>query len=313
MALKSGLNAQIGYAAESTWGTAVTPTRFIPLVSEKLEQKIARLESKAILPGRRVLDSSQWAAGNVEIAGSVQHELYDHNLAIIFEHMFGSRVRTGAGPFTDTCTPGDLTGKGLTVQVGKPDVNNGTVQPFTYAGCKVAKWQLAGKAGEIVTLGLDLVGKSETTATALATASYATLVPVTFLNGAVTLGGSAVNVKQFTLSGDNKLDAARRYIGTATIAEPLEADQREYAGSLMLEFEGLTQYNRFVNATSAALVLTFTVGSNTLTITTNVRVDGETPNVAGTKIIEQPLKVKCHGTTDAAAITAVLVTSDATP
>lgn len=314
MALKSGLAAQVGYATESSYGTIASISRFVPLVSESVSQKIDRMESKGIIAGRRVLDSNQWAAGDITIAGSLAHELYDRDLGLLFRHCFGSVVTTGAGPYTHTFTPGDLSGVSFTTQVGRPDVS-GTVQPFTFAGCKVQKWEIACKAGEIATFSMDIVAKSETTSgTALASASYtAAQVPLTYTGGSVSIAGTTASVKEIKLSGDNKLDDGRRFIGSQTISEPLEADLREYSGDLTLEFDGLTQYNRFVTAGTASLVSSFTAGSYSLTITQNVRFDGESPKVGGRGIIELPCKYKAIGATDAAAITAVYVTSNATP
>jgi hypothetical protein len=380
---RTGLAAQIGYATEVTVGTPVTATAFVPLISESLTQDRTRLESSGIIAGRRVLTSDQWNGGDVTVSGSVQHELYNRGLGKLFTAMFGAVATTGAGPYTHTFTPGDLTGDALTVQVGRP-ATNGTVYPFTYAGMKVSSWEIACAAGEIATLGMDLVGQREfafrtvtdgvttsgsasitsstaafsgddigkpisgtgiptgstiiavasgtaatlsanATATgtgvtftfgvALASATYPTSIkPLKFNHASVTLGGSAVNVKSLTLSGNNMLDDSRRFLGSQYISEPLEMGLREYTGSLEIEFTDLTQYTRFVAGTEAALVAAFTSGTDSVTITTNVRVDGSTPNVAGREILTQTLPIKCvASSTDASAITAVLVNSDATP
>jgi hypothetical protein len=346
-------------------------------------QDRTRLESGGIIAGRRVLTSDQWSGGDVTVSGSVQHELYNRGLGKIFTAMFGTVVTTGAGPYTHTFTPGDLTGDALTVQVGRP-ATNGTVYPFTYAGMKVTSWEIACAAGEIATLGMDLVGQREfayrvvtdgvttsgsaaitsvtaafstddigkpisgtgiptgatiiavgsataatlsanatatgtgvslTLGVALASATYpASIKPLRFNQASVTLGGSAVNVKSLTLSGNNTLDDSRRFLGTQYIAEPLETGLREYTGSLEIEFTDLSQYTRFVAGTEAALVASFVSGTDTVTITTNVRVDGSTPNVGGREILTQTLPIKCvASSTDASAITVALVNSDATP
>lgn len=157
---RTGIAAQIGYALESTAGTPATVTAFLPLVSESLGQEKARLESSGIIAGRRVLTSDQWNGGDITVSGSVQHELYNRGLGKLFTTMFGSVVTTGSGPYTHTFTPGDLTGDTLTIQVGRP-ATNGTVYPFTYAGMKMKSWELACNAGEIATLGADLVGVRE--------------------------------------------------------------------------------------------------------------------------------------------------------
>jgi hypothetical protein len=379
----TGIDAQIGYATESTVGTPATVTAFLPLVSESLMQERARLESAGIIAGRRVLASQQWNGGDITVSGSVQHELYNRGLGKLFTAMFGSVATTGAGPYTHTFTPGDLTGDALTIQVGRP-ATDGTTYPFTYAGMKVASWEIACSAGEIATLGMDVVGtreidyrlvtdgvttsgsaaitsasaafnasdignpisgtgipaattilsvQSATAATlsanatasgtsisftlgiALAAASYPSgIKPLKFNHAAVSIGGASVNAKSLTISGNNGLDDARRFLGNQRISEPLEANLREYSGTIEVEFTDLTQYRRFVTGSEAALVASFTSGTDSVTITTNIRVDGSTPMVAGREILVQSLPFKCvASSTDASAITVALVNSDATP
>lgn len=316
MALKSGLAAQFGIKTETTWGTPVVVDRFYPVVSLSIAEQIARMESEGIIAGARVLRSAQWAAGNVDIEGDVGMELYQQGTGLLFRHMFGAVSTSGAGPYTHTFTPGDLTDDHFTAQGGIPDVS-GTVQPFTFAGCKVASWELAAQAGELLTLGLTVRGKSLATGTALASASFGTGAgtPFTFKHAAVTIGGSAANVKGIRLAGDNGLDTDRRFIGSEYVAEPLEAALREYTGELDLEFESLTQMNLFRNGTENALVLTIDAGSAAkCVITTNVRYDGSTPELNGRGLTQLKVPVKCVGaSTDAGAITAVLTNSDSTP
>jgi hypothetical protein len=379
----TGIDAQIGYATEVTVGTPATVTAFLPLVSESLMQERARLESAGIIAGRRVLASQQWNGGDITVSGSVQHELYNRGLGKLFTAMFGDVATTGAGPYTHTFTPGDLTGDALTIQVGRP-ATNGTTYPFTYAGMKVSSWEIACSAGEIATLGMDVVGtreidyrvvtdgvttsgsasitsasaafnasdignpisgtgipsgatilsvQSATAATlsanasasgtsisftlgiALAAASYPSgIKPLKFNHAAVSIGGASVNAKSLTISGNNGLDDARRFLGNQRISEPLEANLREYSGTIEVEFTDLAQYRRFVTGSEAALVASFTSGTDSVTITTNIRVDGSTPQVAGREILVQSLPFKCvASSTDASAITVALVNSDATP
>lgn len=380
---RTGMDAQIGYATETTVGTPATVTAFVPLLSETLGQDKTRLESSGIIAGRRVLTSDQWNGGNVTVSGSIQHELYNRGLGKLFTVMFGAVSTTGAGPYTHTFTPGDLTGDALTVQVGRP-ATNGTVYPFTYTGMKVSSWEIACAQGEIATLGLDLVGMREfayrtvsdgvttsssktiTSATAafssddvgkpisgtgipagatiaavasatsatlsanatangtsiaftigvaLASASYpASIKPLKFNHAAITIGGSSVNVNSLSISGDNGLNSDRRYLGTQFTAEPLESGLRSYSGTLDVEFADLTHYTRFVAGTEAALVASFTSGTDSVTITTNVRFDGSTPQVGGPETLMQSLPFKCvASSTDASAITVTLVNGDSTP
>lgn len=146
---------------------------------------------------------------------------------------------------------------------------------------------------------------------ALASASYPSgLVALRYTNGTATLGGTAVKLKEISLKGDNKVPA-RPFIGQYTTDEPIINDLREFSGTLTAEFTDNTLVNRYINGTETALVLTFTAGANTTTITMNVRYDGTTPNVAGRGILTQPLPFKAIGaTTDASAITVVTINAD---
>lgn len=310
MAAPAGISAQIGFKSESTYGTAVTVDQFhAGFVSESIKQEIARIESAGLRAGRRVTHA--WKSGGQTVGGSLTLELWDEPLATLLTHMFGTVATSGSGPYVHSATPGSLSGQSLTLQIGRPDIA-GTVQPFTYAGCKIPSWTLTGSVGEIAQLQLDISAQSETTATALASASYPTAAPFVFTEGSLSIGGTAVAViQEMSLSGNNTLATDRHRIGAATVQEQLEAGLREYTGSLTADFEDLTAYNRFVNGTEVAQVMKFDNGTDDLTITTNTRYDGETPAVGGPEQLTQPLPFKAlSGTSDAAAITCVLTNAE---
>lgn len=310
MAIPSGLSGQLGIKSESTFGTAVTVDTFIPIVSEGIKNNIARLVPQGIFAGRRT--ASRWKAGGSTIGGPITLELYNKPLAALMNHMFGAVDTTGTGPYVHEYTPGDLTGQSFTAQVGVPD-EGGTVRAKTYAGCKVASWELACAIGEIPRLTLTVSAKTEVTDTALASASYLTgIEPFAFTEASLTVGGSPLaRVRSMTLRGDNGLAVDRHGIGSASVAEQKENGLRQYGGTISSDFESLTAYNRFVNGTEAALVMLFDNGTDDLEITANVRFDGDTPNLTGPEMIEQPLPFVCTSNTDdPTAITAVLTNGE---
>jgi hypothetical protein len=316
MALASGLGGQVGIKAESSYSTYAAPDRFFEFVNETLELDRERIESMGIGAGRRV--QRRWAAGVQRVAGDIEMEMAAQGFGLWLTHMFGSVVTAGSNPYTHTATPGDLAGKSLTVQVGRPDIG-GTVRAFSYLGCKVASWELSAEVNEYAKLTVSLYGAHEDTSQTLAVASYpATLSPFTFVHGSVSVAGSAFDVKEFTLAGDNGLAIDRHFIRTTTPErpkEPLEAAYRQYTGTLVADFTDLTAYNRYVNGTEAALVLTFNASASAIfAVTMNVRYDGTTPTIGGDELLELSLPFKAISTTsDAAAITAVLTNADATP
>jgi hypothetical protein len=324
MPLGSGLAAQLGFAEEITFSTYVVPARFHEFVQEKVNLKIDRIEARGLRAGQRVLRSSQWAPGKQTADGDVELEVWNKSHGLWLKHAFGtvalSQPDAGGNPtvWDQTFTPGDLTGKSLSVQFGRPD-QSGTVRPFSYKGTKIAKWKLGAKVGELLKLTLTLMAQAEDTSQGLAAASYPTGVQLfTFTQGTLTLGGIGVDVKEAVLNGDNMLSADRYKLGTALRKEPLEAGTRKYDGNLACYFPDLSLYNRFTGGTEATLVLDFLGAlisgtfSYEVKVTANVRFDGDTPNVSGPAEIEQPLPIKCvdPGT---GAITVLYRSTDTAP
>lgn len=317
MPLASGMASQWGIATETSYGTAVTVTRFYPMVSETLANAVSRLESGGIIAGARVRRSEQWAPGAQRITGGTQLELYQQQTALLWEHMLGSIASsTASGVATHTATPGDLTGLSLTAQVGRPDTG-AVVRPFTYAGVKVSEWELSVAVDEIATLGLTLMAQSETTTTALATAAYETDAarPFVFTDGSTSLQGSDACIRRMTLTGNNMLADDRWCIGDDERLEPLEMDLRTYTGTITQEFQDLDEYNAYRNASEFAIELSFSASDSAqLTVTMNARYDGQTPAVSGRGLIvvENPFVLIGDGS-DADALTAVVVNAQTNP
>ena len=308
--MAGGADAQIGFKSESVPGTAVVVDNFMPFTSENLKQNIEYMDTQTIT-ARKVLRLTKRGTRMVE--GGFSTELPNTDIATLLKHMYGNVVTTGAGPYTHTYTPGNLGGKAMTIQVGRP-ATTGTVHPFTYAGCKISEWTISAAVGEIAQLECSVVGMTETTATSLATASYdSTWEPFVFTEASLTVAGSSVGtVRDVSLTGNNAIESRVR-LGSGFSKEPLEIGLRSYTGTITTDFDALTHYNLFVDGTEAAMVLTFNNGSETLTITTNIQVTGETPKVSGFDLLAQSLPFRCiSSTSDANAITAVLVNSETT-
>lgn len=320
------LDRQLGVAEETTFGTPVTPNRWYEPTSDSVGMEIGRIESAAMRSGARVLRSDRWVGGQRNVSGDIGLELVNRSFGLWLKHMMGGVATaqpdaTGSPTvYEHTFTP-DVLPTGLTIQFGRPS-RDGTVHPFTYHGCKIGSWELTAAAGELVPVTVSLVGEDEDTSTALATASYPAGVTLfTFVDGALTIAGAAVDVSEVSLAGDNALADDRYFVGSALRKEPLDVTSRDYTGTIEAEFEDLTAYNRFVNGTEAALTLNFVGGTIenafdfALEVTANVRFDGQTPQLADGEPPGLTLPYKCvdSGSGPASALTMVYRTDDATP
>jgi hypothetical protein len=324
-----GFDPQLGLGEETTPGSAVTVTRFYDFGQESLKQDIERIEYAGLRPSRLSLGSSNWVAGRQGVSGDIELAVMTKSAGLLFKHCLGSVATSTPTGGTSTrdhlCTEGTLDGKGLTVQVGRPMVGS-TAQPFTYAGCKVAKWALKHDTQSQLMLTLSLDGVSETTATGLASASYPTaIVPYAYTTGVITVAGSSFDVMDWSLEVDNALKTDRYYIRSTTPGqkkEQLGVGLREYTGSLTADFTNTTAYNRFVNGTTATFTAVYTATTAIegalfpqLTISADVmRFDGETPNVEGYEMVDQALPFKLLNSGSAGSPLSVTVrSSDTTP
>lgn len=305
--MSAGLAGQIGWKSESTWGTAVTPDLFhAGYLNGNPVREQPPLVSKGIRAGRRL--PTAIAAGAKTVEGQFEFELYASPMATLLRHLFGTIATTGTNPYTHTASLGPLNSKSLTIQVGIPGTG-GTVHPFTYSGCKVPEWTLKGVAGEYAKLEASVSAKDYVTATALATATYLSSVPFTFVQGSVSIAGvSQANVEEFALNVKRPL-RIQHPIGSATIMEQFEEGQAEAEITCKARFSNLTLHD--LNNTAVAVVLAFTDGTHSLTVTSNAWVVPATPELEGADAISEfEFKAIPYGSTDAAGVTAVLINAE---
>lgn len=308
MAIGAGLSAQMGYVSESAWSTLVTVSKFVEFVSEGVENDGGtRIVSRGLRAGRAI--NHRAARGVVHIAGPIVMELPSTNIATWMKHLWGNVSTAGAGPYVHTYTPADLLGDSMTVQIGRPSID-GTINPFTWGGVKIASWEMTANVDEYVMLTSNITAKSETTGTALASASYSsTNAPFTFVGAVLSGSGAPTNVNSLTLTGDNGF-ATREGTGSAAIREQMST-HRTYGGTVVAEFESTSKYADFVAGTQRALVATFTSGSDTLVVSYNIEFTGKSPLVEGPDILTQELSFDAiSATSDAAAAGAVLTNTD---
>jgi hypothetical protein len=293
----SGLSAQLGIAPESTWGTAVTPARFYEFLSESLQYKPTYLDSQGLKAGQAYKRVARTVVSRFSVDGDITMEHTDGatnataaSMGTWWKHALGSAAAvptqiSASTAYRQTHTPGSKAGLGLTVQVGRPQISGPTVQPFTYAGCKVASWEFTCSDNAYAQLQCSLLGRSEATATALASASYPTPNGVfsfadvgTATGGVFTIGGTVTTatgrttiaggtavqslVSGITLRGETPMKDDRYGFGNAGArGEPIENDIPTITGTLASEFFSRTElYDLFKANTTTALQIDFAHG-----------------------------------------------------
>lgn len=306
-----------GFKKEVTWGTAVTVDTFYPVIDFEPDGGVEPTDSEAVISGTLTPELQYVGSGNESYSFDVGGECYDRNMDALFELWLGLLATTGAGPYTHTNTPQEPL-PSFTCQGAAPDSVNGTVRALTYAGCVANSWEWSVEAGKRATWGMSSTAKSETNLTAAATLAYPTgLVPVHSQQVTVSLWGSAANVKSLKLSGDNATTYdERRFLGSAQIgAKQVQQDLRRYKAEVTMELEdNYVQYLRQKAQTTGAVVITVTVGTNTIVVTmSNSRITEGHPKFTGRGIVEQPLTIEGLSSGATPAIQIVSTNSVATP
>jgi hypothetical protein len=323
VSIRAGLAAQLGAAFEDTWGTYKAPTSFIEFNEESLALQIERIESPGLRAGNRVLRTDRWAAGQKRVEGSLSFEAPSKGLGLWLKTALGdSSITTPSGATNARLhrhTLGDPFGLGLTVQVGRPDTG-GTVRPFTYTGAKIDSITLSNSVDEFLVVECEMVAEDEVTSESLASASYPTGVQLfNWTQGVVSLAGSPAGVvSEFSVTLANNHKSDRYFLGAQTMSEPIIAGMTEITGTMTVEFDSLTNYNRFVNGTIASVGAKWTAstaieGSTFPSVEVElpyVRFDGATPEVGGPDVLSYDLEFKALYDGSDEPITIDVVTTD---
>ena len=325
MGSKTGLAAQLGVGVESSWGTRVAPSRFLEITSESLKLDIQRVESAGLRAGRRY--TRGYHENRKGIAGAISGEVPTKGFGLIANHIMGAvaTATPSGGTLTrdHTATPGDQDGKSFSIQVGRPDLG-GTVRPFDYTGCKIVSAEFANSVDGILTYTLTIDGQDEATDQSLATASYPTGLDQFFFAGAVLkLDDVETDVKDVNFSISNGLKTDRYYLRNSSLKKEQIEDTapREVTGTFNADFSDMTLYNNFVTGAEAELVALW---QNPVEIESGfypefevtlarTRFDGETPNVAGTDVLNQAIPFKALEPASGATASLRVRSSDSAP
>lgn len=324
------LDAQFGIAAETVYGTPVTPARFFEVESiPSIKPDTITVKSKGHRAGDYAPRKSTHRRVVVGGTGNVTMPVPTLGFGIWLKYLLGTVATTGPtdANYTHTGTIGSFSGDSFTAQVGRPWVPSGTVKPFTGHGGKVTSWQMSMDRDDQLMIGIDCDFEDVETTTALATASYPSGATIFDFQGAViTIGGAAAEITNFKVGMNNSLNTARRFLSSRLKKEPDTAGMPEVTWSGDMEFTSNAQYDRFVDADPAdnyaAIVATFTgpiahAGTTLPTLVVTIP-EARFDDLTFSTGFDSEMTQSVSGTGDtpsggASALTVAYKTSDATP
>lgn len=320
MPIGSGLSAQAGWAEETTYGTFVTPAMFAEFNSETLALAKNVAQSAGLRAGGRVARVGNRVVTTRAAAGALAMDVSSRGMGKLLKHMLGTPSPTAVvigatGIYRQIHVPGDLAGRSLAFQIGRPQ-SDGTVRAYSYPGAKFTGWELACAVDQILGLTLNVDARTEDTGQALGTVSYTTANEEKFHFGqlAIAIGGTVattagrttvsgspaalLGARGFSLKASTPLDASRFFAGGGGLkSDQIENGWRTYTLDLDTEFISKTQlYDAFAADTTVTIQITLTGtvvvtgGTAVLRITIPAgKLDSGSPQVGGPDVIKNPV------------------------
>lgn len=320
MAIRSGLGAQLGFAAELTYGTFTAPTRFLEFTTEGLDISQEPIESQGIRRGSTVARTGRWARNFKGGSGPVTFEVADKGFGLLFKHALGASVITTPPGATNarlhTHTLGDMDNLSLTTQKGVPDTG-GVTRAMSFLGCVITEFELSLDVDGLLMFTPTLDIRDLDTDEPLATASFAADDRLYgYQQAAITVDGGPAEVTQMSFRVGHGMKTDRWYLKAAgTKGLPVLNAARDIGGQLTFEFTSMAEADRFIKqAPGTEVDVSALLTGRTIETGFNYEVgvempacrfDGEMPKVSGPDVVmvTAPFKAMDNGTDAPVAVT----------
>ena len=258
--MSSILDQVVQVGVESTYGTAVAPTRAYEAKADTFTRDVEYLQSVGFRRDMQTIRSDRDDTISLGATGSIEFDLLNKGAGLLLQHVLGSTsgpTQLGAtSAYRSTFATTDIGPTGSsTIQVSRVD-SGGTLRPFTYEGCVATGFNIAQDLGSNLSFTLNFDAENEQTSTGEATPAYPSSAdPFNYTQAVIAIDGSAAtNFTSFSLDGDLAMDTARRFLnGSATKSQPKRSGVPSYTGTITAEFASLTDYNKFVNGTEFSI------------------------------------------------------------
>jgi hypothetical protein len=328
-------DASIGFGTETTFGTPVTPTRWLEFTSETFDLKKTIKQGVGLRVGSRVARSGRRVVVTREAGGSVELEAISKGLGLWLQNLIGSGASTlvSASTYQQVFTLADAMPM-FTLQRGLPRVD-GTVAAHTFSGCTVNSVEFDFPSADLVKIKADIDARDLSTAAAYTTPTYAVGASLFGFAGATITTGTLTaptttalasspttlaNVRGGSVKIDHKLAQNRFNAGGAGLKSRQSVGLREVSGKLTIEHDNTFDFVAAINAeTPMNLIFTWTTptalstGFETLQIVIpEVKLDGTLPKSNGSDLITHDVTFQgLDNLTAAQPIWVVVRTSDA--
>ena len=251
-----GRGAAIGFGSESTYGTAVSRTNWLPLISSSLTRTIEKVPRPTLRVGSAGAMRRKNYVQADNAGGSFSCEASYESVGLLLHNLLGASATTGgSAPYTHTYTIADDVPTGLTIEN-----NRGTGTSEVFEGCRLNSGTIAVSAGSVMTCEFDVIAETSATRASAGTPSFsATDAPVLHSHaGQLSWNSATYDVIDMSITVNNAL-AVRQHLGSSVTAKPLRSDFQSIEMSVTVEVEDAL-YADFISNVESNATLSFVNG-----------------------------------------------------
>jgi hypothetical protein len=262
MSVQNSVRSYIGIAKETTKGTAVAPTDFIPVAKDSLKPvDIVDPLYDTGLRGSNVVNYNYIQGrtrSTFDFGGAVFADTIGYGIAGVL----GAVATTGASaPFTHTISLlNSLTSDVDTQPISYTLTDFYAVDVRSYPGCQFSDFSLKFNADGMLEYDAKTTGWESSTVTD-PTPTFSTVLPTPVWRGTVSIGGSAVAT---AMEGSIEMTRGVTPIyGISNTQNPYQVflGALEVTGSIKFVMENDSQLLNFLNDTQPAIVLNWAYGA----------------------------------------------------
>lgn len=250
-------------AKETTYGTAVTPSRGYEGKSDTFIRAQEVLTSTGFRAGIQAERSARRSQVNMGGEGTLEIEILKNGFGLLLQGLLGSisgptqQGATTAYKSTAQTTSADPDDS-YTIQVRRPDMG-GTTRIFDHLGSVITGWNISGEVGGLAMASINFDFRDVDSAGTAGSPTYPAGAPFDWTECVVSVNGANTDVMSFSIDADLGLKTDRRFLrGDALKKQPCRATLPQFSGQLEMEFEDLTEYNLYTAGTIVPIIITFT-------------------------------------------------------
>lgn len=305
MSIRSGLAGQIGVAAETVYGTPVTPSRFIEGTTS-IKDTSTWAVGGGVAAGRMQRLASQRVRTAYGAAGNLVQDVTTKGMGLLLQALMGTAVtptqQGASGAYLQSHVLGDPYGKSLSIQTGVPDLQ-GSVRPYTAVGAKILSGEFSCGVGEFLTANFTVDARELIESLALGAAAYPARSRFHWAQSSIKVGPDLASVaavdgvRGVNVKFDRPSRTDRNYAGNGgRKSEAVINDWQAVTGSLDADFMDKTLFvDRFHSGGSFGLVWEFTGATIGGGFSETFRVKlggcvmtGDTPELGGPDVVTGP-------------------------